>query len=124
MKKLLFGAVAALAVLVAGHVGAANLAPKEIGDIMKEAHTPQATSLRSKVIGGKGSADDAKKLLALYEDLAKNDPPKGDKAAWKKKTDAILVAAKKVAAKPDDADAGKALGAATMCMACHREHRP
>ena len=125
MKKLLCGALAALAVLVVGQLGARNVAaPKEIGDIMKEAHTPPNNSLRKKVIEAKGSEEDAKKLLALYEDLAKNEPPKGEKAAWKKKTDTIIAAAKKVAAKPDDAVAAKALGTATNCAACHKEHKP
>jgi len=63
-------------------------------------------------------------LLALYVDLSKNDPPKGEKAAWKKKTDTILAAAKKVAEKPDDETACKALSAATNCVNCHKEHRP
>ena len=124
MKKLLCVVAVALAIVVAGHVTAKNLAPKEIGEIMKEAHGGGAKSLRAKVIAGKGDEADAKKLLALYEDLAKNDPPKGEKADWKKKTDAILAAAKKVAAKPDDAVATKALGTATNCAACHKEHKP
>jgi hypothetical protein len=124
MKKLLCGAVAALAVLVAGHVGAANLAPKEIPDIMKEAHGGGAKSLRAKVTSGKGTAEEAKTLLSLYEDLSKNKPPKGDAAAWKTKTDKILAEAKKVADKPDDAAATKALAAATVCAACHKDHKP
>src|SRR5262245_47903530 len=125
MKKLLCGAVAVLAVLVVGQLGAKNTAaPKEIAEIMKEAHGGGANSLRAKVVAAKGSEEDAKKLLKLYEDLPKNDPPKGEKEAWEKKTDAVVAAAKKVAAKPDDAALGKALGAATNCMNCHKEHKP
>lgn len=124
MKKLLCGAVVALAVLTVGQMSAKNVAPKSIETIMEEAHAGGAKSLRGVVISGKGSADEAKKLLALYEDLAKNKAPKGDAAAWKKKNDAIVVAAKKVAAKPDDAVATKALGAATACAGCHKDHKP
>src|SRR5436305_10128349 len=126
MKKLLCGAVAALAaVLVVGQLDARNVAaPKEIAEIMKEAHGGGAKSLRGKVVSGKASEEEAKKLLGLYEDLAKNKPPKGDEDAWKKKTDAILAAAKKVAAKPDDKDATKALGMATVCANCHKDHKP
>jgi hypothetical protein len=124
MKKLLCGAVVALVVLAVGQMNAKNAAPKPIDKIMEEAHAGGAKSLRGLVTSGKGTAEDAKKLLALYEDLGKNEPPKGDKAAWKKKTDAVLVAIKKVAAKPDDAVACKALTAATACAACHKEHKP
>lgn len=124
MKKLLCGAVVALAVLVAGQMNAKNAEPKSIEKIMEEAHEGGAKSLRGVVTSGKGTAEEAKKLLALYEDLAKNKAPKGDAAAWKKKNDAIVAAAKKVAAKHDDATLGKALFAATACAGCHKDHKP
>ncbi len=124
MKKLLCGAVLVLGLLAGGAMSASLLAPKSISDIMDEAHDGEANSLRNKVVNGKGTAEDAKKLLALYVDLSKNDPPKGEKADWKKKTDAILVAAKKVAAKPEDKESLTALTKATACAACHKEHRP
>jgi hypothetical protein len=123
MKKLLCGAVLALGLIASGAMSASLLAPKSIEDIMDAAHD-EKDSLRDKVVKGKGSAEDAKKLLALYEDLGKNDPPKGDKAAWKKKTDAIVLAAKKVAANHEDKEALAALTKATNCAACHKEHRP
>src|SRR5258708_11654314 len=118
MKKLLCGAVLALGLITSGAMSASLLAPKSISDIMDEAHDGEANSLRNKVVNGKGTADEAKKLLALYVDLGKNDPPKGEKAAWKKKTDTIVVAAKKVAAKPDDKESLTALSKATSCAAC------
>jgi hypothetical protein len=125
MKKLLCGALVALAVLAVGTMNAKNAAePKTIETIMEEAHAGNQKSLRGKVISGKGTADEAKKLLALYEDLGKNKPPKGDAAAWKKKNDTIIAAAKKVAEKPDDAAATKALGTATACAGCHKDHKP
>lgn len=124
MKKLLWGALLALAVLAGGVVSANRFAPKAISDIMEEAHEGGKDSLRARVVAGKGTAEDAKKLLALYEDLGKNDPPKGEKAAWKKKTDAIVVAAKKVAEKPEDPKFKAALDQATICNNCHKDHKP
>jgi hypothetical protein len=84
MKKLLCGVAMILAVLVAGRISARNAAdPKDIGTIMEEAHDGK-DSLLKKTIAGKASADELKKLLALYQDLGKNEQPKGEKAAWKK----------------------------------------
>jgi hypothetical protein len=123
MKKLFGGAVLVLAVLAAGQLGAKVLAVKDIETIMDEGHKGK-DSLRNKVVQGAGTAEDAKALLALYEDLAKNKAPKGSAADWKKRTATILVAARKVAEKPDDKAALSALGKATSCMACHKEHKP
>src|SRR5262245_1688293 len=117
MKKLLCGAVVALGVLLAGQVGARNAAPKKISEIMEEAHTPDEDSLRAMVLAGKAKAEGAKKLLALYQDLGKNNPPMGSKEAWKKRTDAIVAAARKVAEAPDDKAALAALTRATNCGA-------
>ncbi len=124
MRKLLCGAVMVLGLMAGGALSANRLALKSISDIMDEAHDGEENSLRNKVVNGKGTAEDAKKLLALYVELSKNDPPKGEKSAWMKKTDAIVVAAKKVAAKPDDKAALVALSKATSCAACHKEHKP
>ena len=93
----------------------ASYHPTDFIKEMGEAHSGEANSLRAKVLSGKGTAEDAKKLLALYEDLGKNDPPKGEKAAWKKKCDAIVVAAMKVVGAPDDKASLTALTKATNC---------
>jgi hypothetical protein len=89
-----------------------------IADVMKKAHKE---GLLKKVTGGKADDAEKKELLALYEDLAKNKPPKGDEEGWKKKTEAIVKAAKEVSG--GDAKAVKALGKATNCKACHDAHR-
>lgn len=123
MKKLLCGAVVALAVVVAGTVGAKTLAPKEISDIMKEGHKG-SPALCAKASQGKASADDVKKLVELYTDLGKNKAPKGDAEAWKKKCDDLLAAAKKLAADPTDKDAVAAYKKAVNCAGCHKDHKP
>jgi cytochrome c553 len=93
---------------------------KSIGDVMKEAHAGGPKSLRAKVTGGKGDKEDKEKLLSLYEDLAKNKPPKGDEKAWTKKTDAIVKAAKEVV---DGKKSEQKLANATNCKACHDAHK-
>jgi hypothetical protein len=124
MKKLLCGAVVALAVILAGQVGARVAKPKSIEEIMEQAHKGSDDPLLPKLLDGKGSEKDARELLALYEDLGKNDPPKGSKEAWKKKTDALVNAAKRVATKHDDPAALAALKKAASCKECHSEHQP
>jgi len=128
MKKLLYGAVIALAaVLVVNHLDAKNLAPKKIKEIMSEGHKPPKKDelpLCGKASMGKASKDEVKKLLELYQDLPKNTPPKGDEADFKKKANALIAATKKLAEDPTDADAIAGYKKAVNCMACHSEHRP
>ena len=54
--------------------------------------------LLAKVTDDKGTAEDKKKLLEAFEELAKNSPKegKGTPEEWKKLTAAIVVAAKDV----------------------------
>jgi hypothetical protein len=89
-----------------------------IKDVMKMAHPG---GLRAKVLSGKASAEEKEKLVELYTALSQNKPPKGEEAAWKERTAAIVAAAKAVA-KGEEGALGK-LEAATNCMACHRAHR-
>jgi mono/diheme cytochrome c family protein len=94
-----------------------------IKEVMKKAHAGAAKSLISKVAAGKGSEEDKKALLALYEALAKNKPPKGDEEAWKTRTSSMVKAAK--AAVDGDEDAGKELTKISRsCAACHAAHKP
>ena len=70
-------------------------------------------------------ADEQKKLGAqlveLYAALGQNKPPKGDADDWKKRSDAMVAAAKDVA---DGKDGGvDALKKANDCMGCHMAHR-
>jgi len=69
-----------------------------------------------------------KDFVILGAALAKNDPPKGEKASWKSFADKYFTTAKSL----DDAAAAKdmtTLQAAqksltSSCMACHKAHRP
>jgi hypothetical protein len=90
-----------------------------IKEVMKAAHKD---GLLKKVSEGKGTKEEAAKLVELYEALGQNKAPKGDAAAWKTKNDAILAAAKDLQAGKEGAAAK--LATATNCMNCHRDHRP
>jgi len=91
-----------------------------IKDVMKQAHDRQA-ELLGKVTGGNASKEEKEQLQKLYEDLAKNKPPKGAAQAWKSKTDAMVAAAKSVV--KGDQGAEVKLKNTVNCMACHNAHR-
>jgi hypothetical protein len=122
MRKLIGLALFALVVGGVSWAGSPAVAPKTIKDVMGEGHKgkPALCGLAST---GKASKDDIKKLVALYEDLGKNDPPKGDKTAWKKKCDDLLAAAKKLEGDPADKAAIKAYASAVNCKGCHTDHK-
>ena len=121
MKKLLCGMAAALAVVAVSAVLADEKPKNSIIAIMKF-HKGKDSLLR-KVAGNEGTKEDAAKLLDLYQDLGKNKPPKGSMEEWKKRTNALVVEAKKLAANPKDEDAGKALLSAAKCQTCHDAHQ-
>ena len=88
---------------------------KEVmGDAMKG-------GLCKKVGGGKASKDDKEKLVELFVALNKNTPPKGEAASWKEKTEALLTAAKELAAGTKGGEAK--LQKAANCNACHGAHK-
>lgn len=121
MRKLLVvGAVLACGWLAFSVVTTAeDEKPKHtIKEVMK---TCMKGGLCKKVADGKASEEEKKELVAQFEALAGNKPPKGDEAAWKEKTAALLAAAKDCAAGKDGA--GAALGKAANCMACHKDHK-
>lgn len=101
-----------LVVFMTAENQAGDKAKHTIADVMKVA---MKGGLCKKVASGKGSDDEKKQLVELFESLGKNTPPKGDAKAWKEKTDALLDAAKK--------GDGKALGKAANCKACHDAHK-
>jgi hypothetical protein len=120
MRKLLTVAVVAMAAIgVVSMVRAAE--PKEIKEVMKEAHGGK-NSLLKKVLSGKSEKEEREKLLALYKDLAADMPEKGSKDSWEKMTKAIVVAAEAVVDKGDAASLKK-LSTATNCKACHTVHK-
>jgi hypothetical protein len=90
-----------------------------IKDVMKVAHKEK---LLDKIATGKGSKEEAKQLLELYQALGANKPPKGTAEGWKAKTIAIVEAAQEVV--DDKAGAGAKLKKAVNCAQCHKEHKP
>ena len=113
------GAAAALAVAVLLGASAQDK-PKSIKEVMV-AHKGK-DSLIEKIKGGKGTDDDAKKLVGMYEALVTFKAPQGDEKGWKDKTEALLAAAKEVAEKK--AGAVDKLKTASDCKACHSVHKP
>ncbi|HZE95538.1 MAG TPA: hypothetical protein VE981_00780 [Planctomycetota bacterium] len=90
-------------------------------DVMAAANKGK-DSLLNKVLAGKGTDDDHKKLAELYDALAKAKPPQGDPKSWETKTTALAAAAHEVAEKK--AGAVDKLKAASDCKACHSLHKP
>lgn len=98
----------------------ADAKPKyTIKEVMKKA---MGEGLCKKVCSGKGSDEENKKLVELFEALAANKPPKGSAESWKAKTKDLVDAAKAMCAGEDDA--GKKLGKAAACKGCHEAHKP
>jgi hypothetical protein len=93
---------------------------KAIKDVMGMAHKGK-DSLLSKITAGKGTDEDHKKLLTMYEALATFKPPMGEEKSWKEKTDALIAAAKELVEKK--AGAADKLKAASNCKACHSVHK-
>src|SRR4051794_27690966 len=91
--KYFLGAALVLGVVTLSVSSAADDKPKNtIKDIMKKAHGKDG--LFNKVKAGTITADEKKELVALYTDLQKNKPPKGEIEAWMKTTGVIADAAK------------------------------
>jgi CRISPR/Cas system type I-B associated protein Csh2 (Cas7 group RAMP superfamily) len=92
-----------------------------IPEVMKKAHSGKM-ALLNKVKSGTATDAEAKDLLEMYQALAKNKPPMGDDASWKKRTEALLEGAKLyVDGKKDD---GKSkLNTAANCTGCHKIHK-
>jgi hypothetical protein len=79
-------------------------------------------SLYMKVQSGKGTADDKAKLLAAATELAKLDPPKGDKKGWQDKCAALVKACEAV--NTGSPDGLKLLKSAGDCKGCHTAYKP
>jgi hypothetical protein len=90
-----------------------------VKQVMTEAHKG---GLLKKVLEGKASQEEKLALLDHYVSLTENKPLKGTQESWDQKTNAIVVAAAKVAVGRDDGNA--LLKKVTDCMACHKEHKP
>lgn len=118
MAMMAMGLVAGLGVFQA----ADDAKPKyDIEEIMEKAHKPPKSSLFVKVKSGKASEEQKKELLELYQELAKNKPPKGDLKDWQKRTKAMVKAAQDVV--DGKQGATQALTKAAQCGACHKAHK-
>jgi len=119
MKYLLAGAIATLSLgLLLGENNAGEKAKYTIPEVMAKAHKK---GLMKTVASGKASDDEKEQLVALYVALNANEPPQGDVKDWKKRTGALVEAAKK-AAKGDEA-AAKSLPKLANCGECHKLHK-
>jgi len=115
-KLLLAGVVIACGWLTVSFVAGAQAdKPKyTTKQVMKGAQAKGG--LKDKVIAGTATEDERKELIAMYEALALNKPPRGEEASWKEKTAALVEAAK-------SGDVEKIKAAANACMACHSAHK-
>ncbi len=70
----------------------------------------------------------SKELVKLGTSLGKNEPPQGEKESWDKLTQAYLDCAKTLngAAEKKDKETATASQTklTTMCMTCHKVHKP
>ncbi len=109
--------------LCAADKPAAGDAPKyTIEEVMEKAHKGKEKSMFSRVVAGKGSDEDKKLLVEYYQAMTANKPPKGDPAAWTKRNEAILTAAKQVQSSGDQKNL-TALKNAANCKQCHDLHK-
>jgi hypothetical protein len=113
MKRLFVGAVGVLVMAFLVGVSAQDAAKFTNKEVMQKA---QKGGLWKKVASGKASDDDKKLLVEMYTALQANGPKKGDADSWKKRTEAMVAAAKSADGKALTATAGD-------CMGCHKAHK-
>lgn len=93
-------------------------------DVIKTAmknHFKPDDALCKKVAAGNASDADLATMLKISQDICAITPPKGDKAAWVAKCQALVAAVKKLQAK--DATGIEAFKTASNCKACHTDHK-
>jgi hypothetical protein len=123
MRTVKYWLMAALAVSLVGVSVAEekkeDKKPETIKDVMKKFHSAPKGEQKmcEKFAAGKTTEDETKDILSAYEALGKFKPPKGDEAAWKDKTTALLNAAKDLANKKEGSK--DAFSKAVACAACH-----
>ncbi|MCB1078527.1 MAG: hypothetical protein KDM64_11935 [Verrucomicrobiae bacterium] len=120
IRKLLLLTCASAAVFSLGTARADDV----IEDFMKEYHkAPKGTDpVCKKATNGAASADELAGLLKGYQAICAEAPPKGEKADWVKKCQALVAAVKGLQA--GDAGAADAYKKAVNCKGCHSEHKP
>ena len=90
-----------------------------IKTVMKQYHKGDAALCKK--VGTTATDAELASLLKAYQDMCAAMPPKGDKAAWVTKCQALIGAVKKVQAK--DPAGAAAYKAAVNCKACHTDHK-
>ncbi|HEV7279685.1 MAG TPA: hypothetical protein VGN57_05680 [Pirellulaceae bacterium] len=116
------------AFLLAGGIGfavsvAADDTPKSeikysLEDVMKQG---MKGGLVAKVAAGQASKEEKATLLLMVQDMARQEPHKGDAASWKALNAELVAAAEDaVAGKPT---AGSRLKQAANCKGCHDLHK-
>jgi cytochrome c553 len=121
MRKLLVALVAIGGLAVLWSLSSRAEDDKKPVAIKEVMQTCMKGGLCKKIADGGGSDEEKKKLLAMFQDLGKNKPPKGDEESWKKKTTALVEAAQAIVDKKEDGVAK--LKAAANCAACHGTHK-
>lgn len=120
MKKSPLHLIIALAVFGSATVVASEV----IEDAMKKYHkAPKGQDPVCKVVAnGQGSTEQIAELLTAYQAMCKENPPRGEKADWVKKCQAVIASLKKIQA--GDAAGAEEFKKASNCKACHSEHKP
>jgi hypothetical protein len=128
MARARCAAIVGGAFLLAGGIGfavsvAAEDAPKSeikysLEDVMKQG---MKGGLVAKVAAGQASKEEKETLLHMVQDMARQEPHKGDAESWKKLNAELVAAAEEaVAGKPT---AGSRLKQAANCKGCHDLHK-
>jgi cytochrome c556 len=121
--------------LASSRAGADDEKTPTIKEVMRKLHKGAnaplgklKAQLKEKSPPWKAVQDEAKDFVTLGGALSKNDPPRGDKEAYKKLADAYFDNAKALDDAAQKEDATAAQGAfrkiSGSCAACHKAHRP
>jgi surface antigen len=119
MRKLVPMAIAFL--ITVGFVAGMSQARPLDDTIKKVMKAAMKGGLCKTVASGKGTDDQKKELLELFQGLANATPPEGESDSWKSKTGALVEGAQ--AAVDGKSDAGAKLKKAANCKACHDAHK-
>ena len=91
-----------------------------IKEVMKEIHKGD-DNIGKRAVKGVASKQDIAKMVEYYESLPQNEPPRGEMASWKEKTEALVKASRALkAGEPGAVDSYKN---AANCKACHTAHK-
>ena len=117
MNKRFLAAVVFVAAAAVSTAGTA-LEQTSIKRVMVEAHKQ---GLLKRVVSGKATGADQRRLLALYAALTDCQPPRGSAVSWRRRTRELVDAAQAVV--DNEAGAAGRLGRTVNCRACHRVHK-